>query len=123
VRHVLGTDKRIREVIHGLVDRIMMLCEVSPTCKYVGTSGSMHVKVHCREGWYYEIHKLKEGGNDDVGGTYFPGRAAEILLSSPKTGGEMIVMGTFGVLHPEVLGNFDIMYPTSAVELNLDPLL
>ncbi|KAL3817245.1 hypothetical protein ACHAXA_009532 [Cyclostephanos tholiformis] len=111
------------EVIHGLVDRIMALCEVSPTEEYVGTSGTAHVKVHCREGWYYEIRELKEGGNDDVGGTYFPGRAAEILLSSPKTGGEMIVMGTFGILHPEVLGNFDIMYPTSAVELSLDRLL
>jgi phenylalanyl-tRNA synthetase beta chain len=111
------------EVIHGLVDRIMTLCEVSPTREYVGTSGTAHVKVHCREGWYYEIRELKEGGNDDVGGTYFPGRAVEILLSSPRTGGEMVVMGTFGILHPEVLGNFDIMYPTSAVELSLDHLL
>jgi len=113
------------EVIHGLVDRIMTLCEVSPTEAYVGTSGAAHVKrVHCREGWHYEIRELGEGGtNDDVGGTYFPGRAAEILLSSPRTGGGMIAIGTFGVLHPEVLGNFDIMYPTSAVELSLAHLL
>jgi phenylalanyl-tRNA synthetase beta chain len=112
------------EVIHGLVDRLMTLCEVSPTEVYVGTSGTAHVKVHCREGWHYEIRELGEGGtNDDVGGTYFPGRAAEILLSSPRTGGGMIVIGTFGVLHPEVLGNFDIMYPTSAVELSLAHLL
>jgi phenylalanyl-tRNA synthetase beta chain len=112
------------EVIHGLVDRIMTLCEVAPTEEYVGTtSGTAQVRVHCREGWHYGIRELREGTNDEVGGTYFPGRAAEILLSSPKTGGETIVVGTFGILHPEVLGNFDIMYPTSAVELNLDPLL
>ena len=60
-----------------------------------------------------------------MGGTYFPGRSAEILLTSPKNGTkeEPVVIGTFGILHPEVLGNFDIMYPTSAMELNLDLLL
>jgi phenylalanyl-tRNA synthetase beta chain len=112
------------EVIHGLVDRIMTLCEVSPTREYVAASGTAaHAKAHCREGWRYEIRELAEGANDEVGGTYFPGRAAEVLLWSPRTGGEMAVIGTFGVLHPEVLGNFDVMYPTSAVELSLAHLL
>ena len=133
------------EVIHGLVDRVMTLCEVPPTEGYAGSSTgassyarggggatTTRVVVHAREGWSYEIRELREGGgggarddddDDVVGGTYFPGRAAEILLSSPRTGGEMEVIGTFGVLHPEVLGNFDIMYPTSAVEMSLAHLL
>eukprot|EP00584_Thalassiosira_punctigera_P004210 CAMPEP_0172529654 /NCGR_PEP_ID=MMETSP1067-20121228/3682_1 /TAXON_ID=265564 ORGANISM="Thalassiosira punctigera, Strain Tpunct2005C2" /NCGR_SAMPLE_ID=MMETSP1067 /ASSEMBLY_ACC=CAM_ASM_000444 /LENGTH=649 /DNA_ID=CAMNT_0013313749 /DNA_START=114 /DNA_END=2063 /DNA_ORIENTATION=+ len=113
------------EVIHGLVDRIMTLCEVAPTDEYVASSGTAYVRVHCKEGWHYTIRELKEGSgsSDDVGGTYFPGRAAELLLTSPRTGAEPQVIGTFGILHPEVLGNFDILYPTSAVELNLDPLL
>lgn len=109
------------EVIHGLVDRIMCLCEVAPLPDYVASSGSAYIKVHCKEGWYYTIRELKEG-TSDVGGTYFPGRAAEILLTSPKET-EPTVIGSFGILHPEVLGSFDILYPTSAVELNLDPLL
>lgn len=114
------------EVIHGLVDRIMTLCEVAPTEEYVASSGGAHVQVHCREGWYYAIRELKQGGDgvDAASGTYFPGRAAEILLTSPGgKGEEPEVIGTFGILHPEVLGNFDIRYPTSAVELNLEPLL
>lgn len=112
------------EIIHGLVDRIMSLCEVAPKEEYVAMSGNAYVKVHCKDGWYYTIRELKTE-TSDVGGTYFPGRAAEILLTSPKNGKkeEPVVIGTFGILHPEVLGNFDIMYPTSAMELNLDLLL
>mmetsp|Transcript_27536 Transcript_27536/g.57468 ORF Transcript_27536/g.57468 Transcript_27536/m.57468 type:complete len:646 (+) Transcript_27536:64-2001(+) len=109
------------EVIHGLVDRIMCLCEVAPTKEYVASSGTAYVKVHCKEGWYYTIRELKQG-TSDVSGTYFPGRAAEIVLMSPNVK-EPMVIGSFGILHPEVLGSFDISYPTSAVELNLDSLL
>ena len=109
------------EVIHGLVDRIMTLCEVAPEEEYVASSGNKTNKlVHCKEGWSYTIRELKTG--ESGSGTYFPGRAAEILLTSPK-GGKRVVVGTFGILHPDVLGNFDINYPTSAVELDLESLL
>lgn len=110
------------EVIHGLVDRIMTLCEVAPEEEYVASSGNKTNKlVHCKEGWSYTIRELK-AGESDLSGTYFPGRAAEILLTSPK-GGNRVVIGTFGILHPVVLENFDINYPTSAVELDLESLL
>ncbi|KAL7464506.1 hypothetical protein ACHAXS_004843 [Conticribra weissflogii] len=110
------------EIIHGLVDRIMTLCEVAPEEEYVSSSGNKTDKlVHCKEGWFYTIRELKQGASD-CAGTYFPGRAAEILLTSPS-GGERVVIGTFGILHPEVLANFDINYPTSAVELDLEALL
>jgi phenylalanyl-tRNA synthetase beta chain len=94
----------------------MTLCEVAPEADYVASSGNAYKKVHCKEGWYYNIRELKDG---DVR-TYFPGRAAEVLLTSPSTGGKQVVIGTFGILHPDVLGNFDINYPTSALELELD---
>ena len=110
------------EVIHGLVDRIMSLCEVAPEADYVASSGNAYVQVHCKEGWYYTIRELKSGTSDESE-TYFPGRAAEILLTSPNGGKEPVVIGTFGILHPEVLGAFDILHPTSTVELNLELLL
>lgn len=110
------------EIIHGLVDRIMTLCEVAPEEEYVSSSGNKINKlVHCKEGWSYTIRELKEGASD-YAGTFFQGRAAEILLTSPN-GGERAVIGTFGILHPHVLANFDINYPTSAVELDLEALL
>ena len=46
--------------------------------------------------------------------TYFPGRHADILLNGIKIGG-------FGVLHPDVLGNFDIANPVTALELSIEP--
>jgi phenylalanyl-tRNA synthetase beta subunit len=33
------------------------------------------------------------------------------------------VVGTFGILHPEVLKAYEIGFPTSAVELDLEPLM
>ena len=32
-------------------------------------------------------------------------------------------VGLFGIVHPEVLANFDVQYPVAAVELNLEPFL
>jgi len=109
------------EVIHGLVDRVMTLCEVAPEGSYVASSGDAHRSVHCKEGWYYTIREMKPGTSDDYG-TYFPGRAAEILLKTPQSE-KFEVVGNFGILHPDVLGAFDILYPTSSMELNLDVLL
>lgn len=30
-------------------------------------------------------------------------------------------VGTFGIIHPEVLEAFDIPYPVTALELNIEP--
>ena len=111
------------EVIHGLVDRVLTLTEVAPEEEYVSnsTKGDEEKFRVAREGWYYTIRELGEG--DDDAGTYFPGRAAEILLTSPATGGERVRIGTFGILHPEVLGAFDVGYPASCLEINLEPLM
>lgn len=110
------------EIIHGLVDRIMTLTEVAPEQEYVANSAKGDEEKYrvTREGWYYTIAALPD--DDFVAGTYFPGRAASILLTSPSTG-ERVQIGTFGILHPSVLGNFDIQYPSSCVELDLEALL
>lgn len=111
------------EIIHGLVDRIMTLTEIAPEAEYIkNTSSGKEEKFRVsREGWYYTIRELTEEGGHPSAGTYFPGRAAEILLTKP--GSERVSIGTFGILHPEVLGNFDIQYPSSSLELDLEDLL
>ena len=110
------------EVIHGLVDRIMTLTEVAPEEEYVKSSSRADEEKFrlSREGWYYTIAPLDPA--DPGAGTYFPGRAAAMLLTSPKEG-TRVPIGTFGILHPEVLGNFDIQYPASCMELDLESLL
>jgi phenylalanyl-tRNA synthetase beta chain len=110
------------EIIHGLVDRVMTLCEVAPEKEYIQNSAKGDEEKYrvSREGWHYTIVELS--ADDYVVGTYFPGRSAAILLTSPA-GGERVQIGTFGILHPEVLSNFDILYPASCVELDLEALL
>jgi len=58
-------------------------------------------------------------GHDEP--TFFPGRSAIVKYRTSK--GEVLQIGSFGILHPEVLANFDINYPGSAVEINLEPFL
>ncbi|KAJ8130301.1 hypothetical protein O1611_g3329 [Lasiodiplodia mahajangana] len=53
--------------------------------------------------------------------TFFPGRAAGVYLGTK--GGESRRVGEIGVLHPEVLHKFEIKYPVSVLELNLEVFL
>ncbi|KAG1752659.1 uncharacterized protein EDB91DRAFT_1343671 [Suillus paluster] len=113
------------EVVHGLLDRAMKMLEVPR----IGRGDEKPM------GYY-----IKEG--DDP--AYFPGRAATIYYRQPppKTSkvGELadelkstlhisshqdrdIVIGTLGVLHPTVLEKFEITYPCSALEFNMEVFL
>lgn len=46
--------------------------------------------------------------------SYFPGRQATVHY-----GGQEV--GVFGVVHPEVLEAFEVPYPVSALEVNIEP--
>ncbi|RCK59185.1 Phenylalanine--tRNA ligase beta subunit [Candida viswanathii] len=54
--------------------------------------------------------------------TFFPGRGAKIFFRSADNG-EAQVIGSLGVLHPEVMNNFDIPYAASSVEINAEVFL
>mmetsp|Transcript_5237 Transcript_5237/g.15228 ORF Transcript_5237/g.15228 Transcript_5237/m.15228 type:complete len:651 (-) Transcript_5237:1910-3862(-) len=119
------------EIIHGLVDRVMTLVEVAPEASYVATSGKKSSSTGgadeelyrvSREGWYYTIAPLPYDGDAHESKMYFPGRAAQILLTKPNSK-DKIRVGTFGILHPIVLKNFDILYPCSVVEIDLEELM
>ena len=47
---------------------------------------------------------------------FFAGRGADVILGGKK-------IGHIGILHPEVLENFDIVLPCSILEINLEPLV
>ena len=80
--------------MHGLLDRIMMM---------------LNVPAGGPEG--YEVEAPAEEG-----GPYFPGRLGRITFK-----GEDI--GRLGVVHPDVLANFDIVNPVSVVEICIEGLL
>ena len=46
-----------------------------------------------------------------------PGRCAAIHLANGT------VIGTLGVLHPDVIHNFELNLPCSALEINIEPFL
>lgn len=52
--------------------------------------------------------------------TYFPGHAASIHL---RIGGKDQVIGAFGILHPTVLEKYELKYPVSTLEINIEPFL
>lgn len=86
------------EIIHGLLDRVMQVLEVKPTADK---------QTKPDEG--YHIRK----GTD---GALFPGRSAEVIYNGQ-------VIGIMGVLHPDVLGKFEIVNPCAALEINVEYFL
>ncbi len=52
--------------------------------------------------------------------TFLPGHAAAIHL---RMGGKERVVGTFGILHPSVLEKFELRYPVSTLEINIEVFL
>lgn len=111
------------ETVHGLLDKLMLML------------GVPRVAAGSDEHGYY----IKEG-ND---GAFLPGRVANVHLRLPKEAprlstssplhtittlaqalpGQDVQIGTLGVLHPDVLGNYEIAFPCSSMEINLEALL
>ncbi|GBC07595.1 hypothetical protein RclHR1_07550015 [Rhizophagus clarus] len=93
------------EFIHGLVNRLMDMLDV----KLVSVSGD--------DVGYY----IKESEDP----TYFPNRCADIFLRRSSKSSSVITskIGNFGILHPNVLEKFEIIYPCSVVEFNLEEFI
>jgi phenylalanyl-tRNA synthetase beta chain len=101
---------------------------VPPAASYAASSLSKSVTSaeggHWREGYEYFIQAAKNP-------TFFPGRCADVMLRRTGTAvrgeqseSKVTRLGTFGILHPEVLHAFDIgEYPASALEVDLEPLM
>lgn len=96
------------EVVHGLLDRVMLMLRCAfLTREEEGLDG---------KGASFDGYFIRE--IDDP--TFFPGRAAAIFV---RIGGKTRRIGELGVLHPSVLEAFDLRYPVSTLELDLQVLL
>lgn len=84
------------EVIHGLLDRTMQLLEVSYTDDKTSTTG-----------YYLKAHE---------DGTFFPGRCALVIANGRQ-------IGIMGVLHPDVVHNFELNLPCAILELDVEEFL
>ncbi|SCV99728.1 LAFE_0B01200g1_1 [Lachancea fermentati] len=94
------------EIIQGLLGKIMQTFRTQWLPEYGKNSSS-------RGYWIEEDESLA---------TYFPGRGAKVMFRA-KEGEEAKKIGHLGVLHPEVMNNFDIPFAASYVELNAEVFL
>lgn len=106
------------EVVHGMVDRVMQLLEI-PARPYAwcaaggGGGGGDEAASYGKHGMRYAVV-----GSDAVP-SYFPGRGAEIVVE--RAGGAApVVVGHLGILHPAVLKSFELTFPTSVAEINIE---
>jgi phenylalanyl-tRNA synthetase beta chain len=93
------------EQVHGLLDRLMLMLRSAFLTREDGLKNEQ-LKGY----WIEEV-------NDP---TFLPGHAAAIKLN---LGGKNHTIGVFGILHPSVLGKFELPYPVSTVEFNLEVFL
>lgn len=86
------------EIIHGLLDRVMQVL----ACPYIGEQKD---RATCKKGYYIEA------AHDD--GAFLPGRCASVVYNGTR-------IGNIGILHPDVLKNYDLGHPASALEINIE---
>lgn len=84
------------EIIHGLLDRVMLMLNIP-----LVPPGSSE------KGYYIAPSSLP---------TFFPGRQAEIYYEGK-------IIGSFGIVHPEVSTNFEASYVSSLLEINIEPFV
>jgi phenylalanyl-tRNA synthetase beta chain len=109
------------EMIHGVVDRVFELLTVKPAASVEAVSKRRSERAGGEaedskdDGELVRRYIIKECDCD----TYFPQRSAEILLDAGD-GSALKKIGEMGIIHPNVLQNFGLTYPASAMEINLE---
>lgn len=98
------------EIIHGLLDRVMLMLKSAFMVSEEGLQG----KTQGGEATAYWISEV----NEDK--TFLKGHAAKVHL---RMGGREEVVGVFGILHPSVLEKFELRYPVSTLEVNVEVFL
>jgi phenylalanyl-tRNA synthetase beta chain len=130
VRKLVGMHAGHRagfEIIHGLVDRVLTALQICPEDGYASNSlSASDIEDFKRVGRTGLEYTVRASANP----TFFPGMSAEVVLrrtdiARNSSGGAVSeeVVGVLGVIHPEVLVHFDISYPCSVVELDLEALV
>lgn len=103
-----GTSSGFEE-IWSVVDRVM----AQNGCDFVKADSKEAAGPAFKSGiGVQNIYYVKESANV----SYFPGRRADIYFNNTK-------VGSFGIVHPTVLDAYNIKYPCSAFELNLEAVL
>jgi phenylalanyl-tRNA synthetase beta chain len=104
------------EIVHGLLDRVLLMLKTAFLTHEEGLEGKKldyEVKEDPSKPDGYWIEEIDEP-------TFFAGHAAAIYL---RLDGKQARIGEFGILHPTVLDKFELRYPVSTLEINLEVFL
>jgi phenylalanyl-tRNA synthetase beta chain len=112
------------EIVHGLLDRVMAMLK---SAFITGEEGLENSAASDSQYYIKETNGMSpfnkiflNNSANPIDATYFPGHAGSIHL---RIGGKDQVIGSFGVLHPSVLDNYELKYPTSVLEINVETFL
>ncbi|ROT40348.1 phenylalanyl-tRNA synthetase [Sodiomyces alkalinus F11] len=105
------------EMVHGLLDRVLLMLRTAFLAHDEGLTPAKGVNFtvtqeHTKQDGYW-IEEIDEP-------TFFAGHAAGVFL---RLDGKEVRIGEFGILHPTVLEKFDLKYPVSTLEINLEVFL
>ncbi|KAI0603310.1 beta subunit of phenylalanyl-tRNA synthetase [Biscogniauxia sp. FL1348] len=106
------------EEVHGLLDRVMMMLKQAFITHDEGLSSAKSMDFEVREEHTQRDGYWLEPIDDEP--TFFPGRAAAVYV---RLGGKARRIGEVGILHPEVLDKFELKYPVSTLEVDLEVFL
>jgi len=119
------------EVMHGLVDRVMTLLSVPlhpavAAAAFAGKESAAGGAAGASGGvsntqWTGTVYRVREAAD----AMFLSGRAAEVVLATAEGSGvgreeTEVVIGHLGVVHPIVLSNFELTFPASLLEMNLE---
>ncbi|KAK5105799.1 hypothetical protein LTR62_002141 [Meristemomyces frigidus] len=109
------------EMVHGLLDRVMGMLRGAFVTREEGLEDIKGVEEAGKKGGMrYWIEAVEEP-------TFLPGHAAAIFLRLGAGGdgkeGSPVRIGTFGILHPTVLKHFQLPFPASTLELDVEVFL
>ncbi|KAG9233610.1 hypothetical protein BJ875DRAFT_496548 [Amylocarpus encephaloides] len=105
------------EIVHGLLDRVLLMLKTAFLTHEEGLEAKQGLNYEVRQDQQkvdgYWIEEIDEA-------TFFQGHAAAIFL---RIDGKQVRIGEFGILHPTVLDKFELRYPVSTLEINLEVFL
>ena len=90
----------------------MELLGIDPTAEYRATTDPSQFSLKNSKVQY----ELEASDNS----TFLPGMSVNLILVSGEVRHSV---GFMGVVHPDVLHNFELKFPSSVVEINLDQVL
>ena len=97
------------EVVHGLLDHVMAMLKTA----FITHEEGLEIRNGDGNKMEYWIQEVEDQ-------TYFPGHGASIHA---RIAGKDRVIGSFGILHPTVLEKFELRYPVTALEFDVEVFL